>query len=419
MYLTFVLRALGYTDANGADFTWDNPYSLARRAGILSGSVNTGTFWRADIVLVSYSALSAALKDSEQTLADKLIAEGVFSRAAYDAYYDANAIENSDPSQDSSPLTREDVYEQCAPAVFYIEVYNAKGTSMSSGSGFFIDGNGIAFTNYHVIKGQFFAKITVPHTGKTYDVLGVYDYNDEQDWAVLKIAGSGFPYLDIDTAASAVAEGDTAYAIGCPYPGQDTISEGTVRSAGKLISGISYLEISNATTPKISGSALVNQYGKVIGVVVKNYSDDQDLNLVLPMRYTSDYSSDGYISLSALINSPDSKLAAYPDFPEIPDFGSYFGASMFERRSLLSVTGYYYTLRSLKDCGVWDNELGLSNYQSLLQDWGFVYETDYYNGSNHYYRFSSQATASRYSVTMGEAVINGTSCFTVAISPSI
>ena len=29
MYLTFVLRALGYSDTNGEDFSWSNPYSLA------------------------------------------------------------------------------------------------------------------------------------------------------------------------------------------------------------------------------------------------------------------------------------------------------------------------------------------------------------------------------------------------------
>ena len=73
MYLTFVLRSLGYSDENGADFTWSDPFYLARTVGILPSFVNTASFWRADVVVVSYAALPVQLKGSSQTLADKLI----------------------------------------------------------------------------------------------------------------------------------------------------------------------------------------------------------------------------------------------------------------------------------------------------------------------------------------------------------
>ena len=64
-YLTLVLRALGYSDTNGADFTWNNPFSLAKAVGILPEFVNTESFLRADVVIVSYSALSVYLKNSD------------------------------------------------------------------------------------------------------------------------------------------------------------------------------------------------------------------------------------------------------------------------------------------------------------------------------------------------------------------
>lgn len=82
-YLTFVLRALGYSDENGADFTWNDPFDLAKRVGILTDDVNTDAFLRADVVLVSKNALTAKLKNSDTTLTDKLIAEGVFTKDAY------------------------------------------------------------------------------------------------------------------------------------------------------------------------------------------------------------------------------------------------------------------------------------------------------------------------------------------------
>ena len=76
VYLTFVLRSLGYRDAGGADFTWDKPEPLALSAGIMPEGLHAENFLRADVVLISDSALSAKLKDSGDTLLDKLTADG-------------------------------------------------------------------------------------------------------------------------------------------------------------------------------------------------------------------------------------------------------------------------------------------------------------------------------------------------------
>ena len=76
MYLTFVLRSLGYSDAAGGQFTWDKPEALAGSVGILPPGVAIKGFLRADVTLISEAALSAKLKDSGVTLLDKLIADG-------------------------------------------------------------------------------------------------------------------------------------------------------------------------------------------------------------------------------------------------------------------------------------------------------------------------------------------------------
>ena len=78
MYVTFMLRALGYSDGEG-DFAWDNPFALARESGIVDDGVDLTHFLRADVVEVSYAALSAKLKDGVKTLAEKLIDGGVFT----------------------------------------------------------------------------------------------------------------------------------------------------------------------------------------------------------------------------------------------------------------------------------------------------------------------------------------------------
>ncbi|MEA4896180.1 MAG: hypothetical protein VB064_13120 [Oscillospiraceae bacterium] len=82
MYLTFMLRALGYDDSTG-DFKWDAPDTLAKAVGILPDSVDTSSFLRADVAVVSWAALEADLKTGKQLLAKKLISENVFTSDAY------------------------------------------------------------------------------------------------------------------------------------------------------------------------------------------------------------------------------------------------------------------------------------------------------------------------------------------------
>lgn len=101
MYLTFVLRSLGYSDKDDADFSWDDPFSLAERTGILPIIVTTKNFLRADTVSVSYAALNARLKDSEKTLSEKLVDAGALDAEKYAEKYDANVFEKFISALDS------------------------------------------------------------------------------------------------------------------------------------------------------------------------------------------------------------------------------------------------------------------------------------------------------------------------------
>ncbi|MEA5040299.1 MAG: S1C family serine protease [Clostridiaceae bacterium] len=300
-YLTFVLRVLGYSDANGADFTWSDPYSLAKSIGIMPSCVHTDAFWRSDVVVVSYAALSVPLKGTTQTLAQKLISAGVFTQAQFDTYYDSSAI-SSHESASTDPkaeLSAEEIYAQCSPAVFYLEVYDATGTATASGSGFFIDSQGTAVTNYHVIDGAYSAKITVSDTGKIYDVLGVYGYDIFEDWAVLKIGGTGFSYLDIGAPATVVG-GATVYAIGSPLGLQNSISQGLISNTSRPVDDVNYIQTSAAISSGSSGGALLNKYGDVIGITSASYIDGQNLNLALPISIISGFDASNPAELSKI-----------------------------------------------------------------------------------------------------------------------
>ena len=86
MFLTMLLRVLGYKDDNGGkgDFVWSDPYALAKTAGICDGS-EVSPFLRDHMVLYCWNALAATLKGSTKKLYDTLISDGVFTKAAYEA----------------------------------------------------------------------------------------------------------------------------------------------------------------------------------------------------------------------------------------------------------------------------------------------------------------------------------------------
>ncbi len=82
-YLTFLLRALGYSSET--DFRWDSPWELSDSIGMTNGQyhANSGAFLRGDAAIVSYTVLVCSCKGGETTLADVLMAAGVFSQPAY------------------------------------------------------------------------------------------------------------------------------------------------------------------------------------------------------------------------------------------------------------------------------------------------------------------------------------------------
>ena len=83
-YVTFVLRALGYNDGNG-DFSWNNALADSAKFGLMesvTASTLSGiTINRGDMVDLSYCALTMTLKGQSTTLAQKLVAAGVFTSA--------------------------------------------------------------------------------------------------------------------------------------------------------------------------------------------------------------------------------------------------------------------------------------------------------------------------------------------------
>lgn len=86
MFLTFVLRALGYQDdtKGGSDFSYDNAVDFAQSRGLVGGPDEINNFNRGSCVMEMESALRQSLKTGDP-LYKKLVSEGVFTEEAYKA----------------------------------------------------------------------------------------------------------------------------------------------------------------------------------------------------------------------------------------------------------------------------------------------------------------------------------------------
>ncbi len=78
MYVTFALRALGYTDTE-TQKVWENWESLSSSANLVPETVDKENFLRGDAVEISLSALAATVQGKDATLEQVLSESGVFS----------------------------------------------------------------------------------------------------------------------------------------------------------------------------------------------------------------------------------------------------------------------------------------------------------------------------------------------------
>ena len=74
-YLTFILRALGYSSES--DFQWDKAAAFSDSAGLTHGEYAAShSFTRGDTARISFAALAQTRKGSEETLAAQLVRQG-------------------------------------------------------------------------------------------------------------------------------------------------------------------------------------------------------------------------------------------------------------------------------------------------------------------------------------------------------
>ncbi len=138
-------------------------------------------------------------------------------------------------------------------------------SQQSSGSGFFISGDGYIVTNNHVVENAKEIKVVLKDE-RELDAV-VVGRDEGTDLAVLKVKGTGFPFVNFENAAKPRV-GDWVITVGNPFGLGGTATAGIISAYGRDIGEtfVDFIQIDAPINRGNSGGPTFDVYGRVIGV---------------------------------------------------------------------------------------------------------------------------------------------------------
>ncbi|MEK7856503.1 MAG: tetratricopeptide repeat protein [Acidobacteriota bacterium] len=173
-----------------------------------------------------------------------------------------------------------ELVKKIKPSAVAIETFDAKGNSISRGSGFFIAPDRV-ITNRHVIERSSRVEVHLVD-GKKFVAKGVLAVDGEGDLALLQVEVPASLAIALPISRGVPQEGESIVVVGNPFGLEGSVSNGIV-SAVREISGYGkIIQITAPISPGSSGSPVVNMYGQVIGVATLQAAEGQSLNFAVP-----------------------------------------------------------------------------------------------------------------------------------------
>jgi S1-C subfamily serine protease len=177
-------------------------------------------------------------------------------------------------------LKPEAIYKMVLPSIMTLFVEKHDG-STTLGTAFLVTDSGIAATAWHVVSGarRVLAKFS---NGEEFECSGLVDKDEVRDIALVKVKVS--QNIPLQAVSSDPSIGAIAYVIGAPQGLEFSISNGLI-SQIQMFSGVRQYQFSCPASQGDSGAPLVDEYGKVLGVVSWQISNGQNLNFAVPISY--------------------------------------------------------------------------------------------------------------------------------------
>ena len=218
--------------------------------------------------------------------------------------------------------------------MFPREIYPMK----SSGSGVVISPDGFVITNHHVVENA--DRVTVTLSGGDEYEAEMIGSDETSDLALLKLAGSGFPYAELGNSDDLLI-GEWVIALGNPFElftvsNKPSASVGIIsatnmdfgmQKSGKVFQDM--IQTDAAINPGNSGGPLVNSLGQVIGIntfIFRDYESNRGsvgIGFAIPIknakRIAEELRTTGEIdrgySTGLVVQSVTRSISSYLDIP--------------------------------------------------------------------------------------------------------
>lgn len=179
----------------------------------------------------------------------------------------------SNSQGDKKKLDGSKIFAKYNTAVFM--VFTSDGYNAYQGSGFFINSEGLAISNYHVFQGTNIGAeiIKLSNNNDAYCVAEVIYRDNQEDFIIFRVNVTNTNYIPIAKQKPKV--GERVYAIGSPRGLENTFSSGEVSQWRDK----DLMQISALIDHGSSGGALINEYGEVVGITSGSFADGSQANL--------------------------------------------------------------------------------------------------------------------------------------------
>jgi tetratricopeptide (TPR) repeat protein len=252
-----------------------------------------------------------------------------------------------------------EIINKAKKAVVYVINMDADGKAQSLGTGFFIDRYGSIATNMHVVES---ADLFI------FSVFGLTSTPD---------------YLELESNKQ--EDGDDVIVVGNPLGLEQTVSTGIISAIRKIEEFGFVYQITAPISPGSSGSPVMNNDGKVIGVATLQANSGQNLNFVVPANYLSNLTQN-----SAMISFPLWKQRGFAAVPQsaysLTNLGERFYINGSYKRAgnaaLMAIKKYPGYARAYKLAGLAFVQQGNAKAAVSYAEYALKLDPQLYSGHN-------------------------------------
>ena len=160
--------------------------------------------------------------------------------------------------------------KKASKAVFTLKTFNADGSLIGSGNGFFITADGVAVSSYTPFRGAAKA-VVIDAMGKEYEVKSIIGANDVYDIAKFRVDATKCQTL---RTAPAAVENTSLWLL--PYNAKNAYSctAAKVKSVQKVQNDYDYYNLEATAPENTVGCPYLNANGEVVGIQQQSSSDD-------------------------------------------------------------------------------------------------------------------------------------------------